>query len=95
MIRLFLLCLCVPFFASEFENLSLETCIQKARVYYPLHKNTALLEQALNLSLDKINLTFVPRLKFTGKFTHQNEVTDARFLGVSSPLYEPIDKTQY
>lgn len=42
---------------------SLESYIALAKQNYPLYANTALLESAKNLSLEKINLHFIPHFK--------------------------------
>ncbi|WP_181882593.1 MULTISPECIES: TolC family protein [unclassified Helicobacter] len=68
------------------QILSIDEAIARSVKHYPLHKNKALLEQALSLNLSKLNLSYAPHLRLSGKATYQSDVT--RFPGQIAELAE-------
>lgn len=77
--------------------LSLEESLVKARENYPLHQNQKLIDEALELSLTKLNKNFIPHLKLGGKASYQSDVTSLPFtlppaLNID---YQKMKKDQY
>lgn len=87
-----------PFAQSADNNtvapvITVEECIAKAKVNYPLYKNKKLIEETLQLGLTKADMAFIPNLKFSGKASYQSEVTEMPF---SFPGYDfKMNKDQY
>lgn len=81
---------------SEKPALSLEESILKALIHYPLHKNQKLIDEALDLNLNRLNKNFIPHLKFGAKASYQSDVTKLPFT-LPSALninYEEMKKDQ-
>lgn len=87
------------------QTISLEECIQSARWHYPLHQNKQLLDESLKLELQRLHLTYIPRIKFSSKVSYQSDVTTLPFnsqtLSSIPPLanalsdYRPLNQDQY
>ena len=87
------------------QTISLEECIQSARWHYPLHQNKQLLDESLKLELQRLHLTYIPRIKFSSKASYQSDVTTLPFnsqtLSSIPPLanalsdYRPLNQDQY
>lgn len=89
--------LCLPLLAQQ--NLALDDYIVLAKQHYPLHANKKLLNEAQKLSLDKLNLQFIPHIRFQGKASYQSDVTTMPFsptmiqnMGIN---YTPLKRDQY
>ena len=67
-------------------TLTIDEAIVRSMEHYPLHKNKALLDKALSLNLTKLNLSYAPHLRLSGKATYQSDVT--RFPGQIAQIAE-------
>lgn len=91
-----------PQITKEFSKaINLEQCMSLARQNYPITKQSTLLDEALNLTLDKLNMGFIPHLRFNSKISYQSDVTTLPFnMSMGNPLfqgftYTPLTRDQY
>ncbi|MCB0586611.1 MAG: TolC family protein [Phaeodactylibacter sp.] len=77
---LFLVILALPFSAfTQMDNLSLANCYAKAQAHYPLSGQTALLEQANALQLERIQKERLPEISWNAQASLQSEVVQFPF----------------
>ena len=78
---------------SEQTNiLSLEQALIKAKKAYPKAKNEQILDEALNLRLEKLYMNYIPHLKLNATASYQSQVPS---LPISLPNYKGVPKDQY
>ena len=77
---LFLALLGIPFLSfTQAAKISLTDCYEKARVHYPLYGQTALLEQANTLQLERIQKERLPEIAWNAQASLQSEVVSFPF----------------
>jgi len=57
------------------QNLTIETCQEKAKANYPLVKQYGLIEQTARYNIDNANRGYLPQLTLSAKATYQSDVT--------------------
>ena len=67
-----LMFLILPLYATG-QNITLESCQQKARELYPLTKQYGLIEKTTEYNISNANKAWLPQLNLNGKFTYQSE----------------------
>lgn len=78
---------------SNQRALTLDYCLEKARLYYPLNGQQALISQTLLIQLKNIERTFWPQLNTNGQASYQSDVTRIPFAAPAG--IEPLSKDQY
>ncbi|MEI6753824.1 MAG: TolC family protein [Paludibacter sp.] len=69
------------------QNLTIETCQEKAKANYPLVKQYGLIEQTARYNIDNANRGYLPQLTLSAKATYQSDVTTIpAFLAPKNPL---------
>lgn len=84
-----------PFWApaQPVKTLKLEECYEKARLNYPLYKQSALLAQATQVQLDRIRAERLPQISWNAQASLQTETVEFPFdlpipgTGLDLPLY--------
>lgn len=81
---------------------NIQSLIDAAKKHYPLHKNAALLQNALSLNLSSLNTRYIARTKFASKVSYQSDVVTLPFntaalsgMGLHLDGYTPLSKDQY
>ncbi len=70
------LLLFMSFFEFGFsQQLTVETCQEKAKTNYPLVKQFELIEQTTQYNINNANKGYLPQLAFSAKTTYQSDVT--------------------
>ncbi|MBK6290409.1 MAG: TolC family protein [Ignavibacteria bacterium] len=79
---------------SQGADLTLDTCLKRARVNYPLSKQSDLIARSESYSIDNAYRGYLPQLYIVGHASYQSEVTEVpvRIPGFS---FEPLSKDQY
>jgi hypothetical protein len=76
------------------QELNLSTVQQQARENYPAVKQKDLIRQTADLTIQNLNIAFLPQLALNGQATYQSEVT-----AINIPLpgisVNPLSKDQY
>jgi outer membrane protein TolC len=67
--------LCAVTTAQIANKLSIDSCYQLARKYYPLSRQSALIEQSSQYSIDNLSKGYLPQVSFAGQATYQSDVT--------------------
>src|ERR1035437_2421449 len=57
------------------QNLTVETCYEKAKANYPLVKQYGLIEQTANYNISNANKGYLPQLTLSARATYQSDVT--------------------
>jgi outer membrane protein TolC len=57
------------------QNLTVETCYEKAKVNYPLVKQYGLIEQTAQYNISNANKGYLPQLTLSARATYQSDVT--------------------
>lgn len=57
------------------QNLTIETCQEKAKANYPLVKQYGLIEQTAQYNISNANKGYLPQLSLSARATYQSEVT--------------------
>ena len=66
----------LSFFGFGFsQQLTVETCQEKAKANYPLVKQYGLIEQTTQYNISNANKGYLPQLAFSAKATYQSDVT--------------------
>ena len=96
-LRLALLMLLMPRGAFA-QELSLETCWERAKAHYPLSRQYALIEATRDYSLSNASKRYLPQLSLNVKASYQSEVTklplDPAALGLPMSIPE-VHRDQY
>jgi len=79
---------------SVYGQVTLEECQKKALDLYPSVRQTGLIEQAKEYSIDKANTMYMPKLTLSGKATYQSDVT-ALPIALPGISMETLPKDQY
>ena len=79
------------------QNLTVETCQEKAKANYPLVKQYGLIEQTAQYNISNANKGYLPQLTLSAKATYQSDVTQipevlGKKLGIT---FQSLPKDQY
>ncbi len=92
--NLFFATIWISGFLSQNANaqLSIDSCIAKARTNYPLIKQYRLIEQSAHYSLSNASKGYLPQLSFSARASYQSDVTE---IPLQLPGIDPLTKDQY
>ncbi|MCB0807149.1 MAG: TolC family protein, partial [Bacteroidales bacterium] len=77
------------------QAITLEECYDKAIAYYPLSQQEQLLQSANDLTIEKLNKTYLPKMAVNGQASYQSDVTKVPIQEIPAFSIEPLSKDWY
>ncbi len=77
------------------QVVTLEVCYDSAIANYPLSQQEQLLESSNELTIDKLNKNYLPKMALNGQASYQSDVTKVPIQNIPALNFEPLSKDQY
>lgn len=79
---------------TQGADLTLDTCLHRARVNYPLSKQADLISRSESYSINNAYRGYLPQIFIVGHASYQSEVTEVP-IRIPGFAFEPLSKDQY